>query len=86
MNWLHSFWFHYEWSSDTGNGPEAITELLLGAFIGSFFIPRVRKWWARHIDDLKSHVSSENKRLHAKMDHIIEHHPDIPDFKEKPHE
>jgi hypothetical protein len=85
MNWLHSFWFHYEWPSDQGNGPEAVSEMLAVAFSGSLLIPRVRRWWGRHIEDLKKHVSSENAALHDKLDrnielsqHIIKHHPDIP--------
>lgn len=82
MNWLHSLWFTYEWPSDQGNGPEAVTEMLVVGFVGSFFVPRVRKWWSRHIEDLKTHVSGENKDLHRKLDHIIKHHPDIPDLED----
>jgi hypothetical protein len=80
MNWLHHFWFTYEWPSDQGNGPEAVSEMLVVAIFVSLLVPRVRKWWARHIEELKAHVSAENKELHEKMDHIIKHHPDIPDF------
>jgi hypothetical protein len=78
MNWLHHFWFTYEWPSDQGNGPEAVSEMLLVAFFGTLLIPRVRRWWKRHIEDLKNHISGENKDLHEKLDHIIKHHPDIP--------
>jgi hypothetical protein len=92
MHVIREIWFNYEWPSDVGNGPESITELLIGAFIGSFFVPRVRKWWARHINGLKDHFTDEAKALHEKidgvveghdalrrrLDHIIDHHPDIP--------
>jgi hypothetical protein len=57
--------------------------MLAVAFFGSLLIPRVRKWWGRHIEDLKSHMTSESKDLHEKLDHIIKHHPDIPDFKSR---
>lgn len=29
---------------------------------------------------VKGHLQSENQLLHAKLDHIIKHHPAIPDF------
>jgi hypothetical protein len=80
MSWLSHQWFTYWWSSDKGNGPEAITEMVGVAFFGSLLIPRVRRWWKRHIEDLKAHAVGENKLLHEKLDHIIKNHPDIPTF------
>lgn len=65
MNFLHTLWFGYFWPSDKGNGPEAILELIILAVIGRLIWPKIK----RHID-----------ALHHKMNHIIEHHPDIPDY------
>lgn len=31
-------------------------------------------------EDIKGHVSSELSDVHAKLDHVIKHHPDIPEF------
>jgi hypothetical protein len=32
---------------------------------------------------LKKHITAGNAELHAKLDHIIAHHPDIPPFESK---
>ena len=74
MNFLSPFWFHYEWPSLQGNGPEDITSLIVIGIITSIFVPRVRRWWI-----------AREQHIHAKLDHvlktqahIIRHHPDIP--------
>lgn len=71
MTWLHTLWFGYFWPSCQGNGPEAIIEIGIGILIGRLVWPRVK----HHFD-----------AIHARLDHIIEHHPDIPPFnsEEKP--
>ena len=73
MNWLPGLWFGYWWPSIKGNGPEDITSLVVVAIVTGLFVPRVRRWWV-----------AREQALHAKLDHIIKHHPDIPEFKEKP--
>jgi hypothetical protein len=45
------------------------------------FWPPLRRLMSAFI---RRHVHLANAELHAKLDHIIEHHPDIPEFKEKP--
>ena len=69
MNWLHAQWFGYWWSSDKGNGPENIQWTLLAIAVTALLVPFVRHW-------IENHFS----RLHAKLDHVIENHPDIPAY------
>ena len=40
----------------------------------------IEKFAQRHVESIKDHVSAEHAAVHAKMDHIIKFHPDIPDF------
>ena len=68
MNWLYG----YIWSSLKGNGPEALVQTIVYAGILYTCYPPFRRW-----------VKHESSLMHAKMDHIIKHHPDIPEFKEK---
>jgi hypothetical protein len=76
VTWLHNLWFNYAWSSDKGNGPEAIQEALIVAAL----IPAVRRY-------VKRELAKAHDELHRKLDHIIKHHPDIPDLpKETDHE
>jgi len=60
---LHTLWFGYGWPSLQGNGPEGIIQSALFGLAG-YFVGRAAK----------KHAG----RLHAKLDHIIKHHPDIP--------
>lgn len=69
MHALYVQWFDYFWPSLKGNGPEAIVQTVVYAGVAALFIPAVRRL---------------EKRIHAKLDHIIRHHPDIPPFKETP--
>lgn len=71
MNWLHAFWFNYEWPSIKGNGPEDFTSLILVAVVTAVLVPAVRHWIERH-------VHSEFAHLHAKIDHVILHSKSIP--------
>lgn len=76
-HFLHHLWFTYGWPSDRGNGPEAIQELAVGALLGAVLWPPLR----RRIHRAMAHNTAE---LHRKLDHIIHHHPDIPDLPELP--
>ena len=62
----------------------AVVQYVILALALSLFYPPMRKaigrFMTKHKNDLKAHFSKENELLHAKMDHIIKHHPDIPDF------
>ena len=74
MNWLHNFWFHYEWPSLVGNGPEDITSLIILGVVTGIFVPRVRRWWIAR--EQAVHVKLEhNAKL---LTHIIRHSDEIP--------
>ena len=51
---------------------------------------RVEAWVTKHKDDIKAHISAEHlvthdklQAVHERVQHVIEHHPDIPDFPNK---
>ena len=67
MNWLHHVWFTWVYPSLLGNGPEAVVQTIVYGLIAVAVVPVLRHWAER-----------ETKKIHAKMDHIIFHHPDIP--------
>jgi hypothetical protein len=54
--------------------------VILAAITTSIFYPPLRKAVERFI---KRHFEAANAELHAKLDHIIEHHPDIPPYVSK---
>lgn len=70
-HWINYIWIQYFWSSDKGNGPEALTQIAIGFVLAALFWPPLRKFLKR-----------KEEALHAKMDHIIKHHPDIPPMPE----
>jgi hypothetical protein len=83
----HWTWFHYFVPSLWGNGPEAAVQTVVYSLAAVLLIPPVRRWAARHVENLKDHITGETKALHQKLDHheelmhhIIKHHPDIPPF------
>lgn len=65
MMWTYSAW--------AGNISAGIIVLV----VSSLFWPPLRK---RISAFLRGHLTSANSELHAKLDHIIFHSPDIPDF------
>ena len=65
MSWLHTLWFGYFWTSTKGNGPENLLALAIGAAATRLCWPFIKR---------------DSRLLHAKMDHIIKNHPDIPPF------
>ena len=94
-DWISNLWFNYAWSSDKGNGPEAIQQTIIYAAIAVVLIPPIRKaierFAKRHVDSIKAHAAAEHDALHEKLDHIIHHSGDIPnkpthanDWKERP--
>ncbi len=72
MSWLYTLWYAYAWPSLKGNGPEALVQTVVYAAIAMAVYPPLRRW-SRH----------ELEHMHAKMDHIIKWHPDIPPFEKK---
>ena len=73
MNWLHNLWFA-TWASLHGNGPEALVQTVVYGLIAVAVYPPIRKW-AKH----------EADHLHAKVDHLVRHLPDVPDFDDEKH-
>jgi len=74
---LWYIWIDYFWASLKGNGPEAILQTAAYAAIAVAVYPPLRKFIQRE-------AHSGEALLHEKLDHLIKHHPDIPDFKPKP--
>ena len=74
MNWLYTLWFGYVWPSLKGNGPEALVQTVVYGVIAAAVYPPFR-----------SYLKRETEHLHAKMDHIIKHHPDVPAFDDVKH-
>ena len=95
--WLYHQWFGYEWPSDKGNGPEAITELIVLGIITAIVIPPIRRWFLSkfhhmherleevHATVIAHHDEAQEARaeLHRKLDHVIKHSKDIPDLPPK---
>lgn len=73
---LYILWFGYFKPSLYGNGPEALVQTAAYAAIALAIYPPIRKW-------VEHEAHSGEQLLHDKLDHIIHHHPDIPDFKPK---
>lgn len=79
-DWLPNLWFNYAWSSDKGNGPEAIQQTILYGAVALVLIPPLRhaleRFAKRHVADLKAHVTEEHRKLHEKVDasHALMHH------------
>ena len=73
MNWLYVLYFGYLWPSLKGNGPEAIAQTIVYSVVALAVYPPLRHALKR-----------ETEHLHAKLDHVIKHHPDIPPFERKP--
>ena len=73
MHVLYTLWFGYAWPSLKGNGPEALIQTVAYAAIAMAIYPPLRNW-----------AKGEAAHMHAKMDHIIRYHPNIPDFPPRP--
>jgi Tfp pilus assembly protein PilE len=57
--------------------------VIIAAIVTTIFYPPLRKAVERFV---KRHLEAGTAELHAKLDHIIEHHPDIPPFPTKKQE
>jgi hypothetical protein len=69
MHFLWYLWIAYFWSSDKGNGPEALQQALVALILAVIFVPLVRKF-----------IKREFAHIHAKVDHVIKHAPGVPSF------
>ena len=76
MHELNHIWFAYFWPSLMGNGPEALVQTVVYGLAAYLLIPPFRRWINAHFK--AQHEA--NAALHAKLDHVIKHHPDIPKF------
>ena len=76
MHVLYTLWFGYVWPSLKGNGPEALVQTVAYAAVAVAVYPPLRKWATKEERAMRA-------ELHSKVDHIIKHHPDIPDFTSK---
>jgi hypothetical protein len=43
----------------------------------------IERFAKRHVEDIKAHVTEEHALVHEKLDHVIKHSKDIPDFPPK---
>lgn len=80
-----SFWHDYIWPAGGSGGTPGdvfgtIEWTIIAVIVGSAIYPPIRR---RVEAFVKRHANEANKELHEKLDHIIKHHPDIPDFKPK---
>ena len=76
MNAIWSIWLNYFWSSDKGNGPEAIQQTVFYALVAVVFVPVVRKWVKAELKKVHEKLDAAHAKLdlaHAKMDTIMEH-------------
>lgn len=84
--WLHNLWFNYAWSSDKGNGPEALQQTILYGAIAAILIPAVRHFLKREFGKVHAKIETEQAKVHAKLDHVISESPDIRPFPLGPHD
>ena len=80
-----SFFQHWIWpAGGSGGVPGDVFATLIWVIIAAIattvFYPPLR----RAVESFfKRHLRDTTAELHAKLDHIIEHHPDIPPFESK---
>jgi hypothetical protein len=71
-HWLYNLWFNYSWSSDKGNGPEALQQTVVYAVAAALFIPVVRKFIVKHVADIKHSIHIHGTEITAHLHHITE--------------
>jgi hypothetical protein len=75
MDWSPAeWWFVWIYPSLRGNGPEAGVQTVVYAGIAMAVYPPLRKWAQR-----------ETAHLHAKVDHLVKHLPEVPAFDDRKH-
>jgi len=91
VTWVHHLWFVWVWPSLKGNGPEDVIATIGVAVLTALVWPPARRavhrFVDRKLDTVKAHMAghhsaaaAELAELHRKLDHVIRHHPDIPDL------
>jgi len=73
-HWVSNLWFNYAWSSDKGNGPEAIQQTIVYAVAATLLIPPIRhameRFAERHVAALKAHMTAEADVVHNHLHHV----------------
>ena len=69
-HWLYNLWFNYAWSSDKGNGPEALQQTIAYAAIAIVFVPIVRKFIKREFDRVHTSIHIHGQEAQAHLQHI----------------
>ena len=86
MSWLHGTYFHVwhflytqiQLTTWFGNVVAGVVVFVVMDVCWQWFLKRLVK------NALQRFHSEQLSSLHAKLDHIIDKHPDIPPFEEKP--
>lgn len=68
-------------------GPNLVASVVQWAVLALLVVvlyPPIRHWFEAEFHRGRQHVSEELSQVHAKLDHVIQHHPDIPPFEPKP--
>lgn len=69
---LHNLWFNYFWSSDKGNGPEALQQTVLYALIAAVLIPVVRHFIKREFEKVHKHFEDAHEEIHEHLHHVCD--------------
>ena len=69
-HWLYTLWYGYAWSSDKGNGPEALQQTIAYAAIAIVFVPVVRKFIKREFDRVHTSIHIHGQEAQAHLQHI----------------
>jgi hypothetical protein len=71
-HWAYNLWFNYGWSSDKGNGPEALQQTVVYAVIAIVLVPAVRRFIKREFDKVHHSIHVHGTELQAHLHHIAE--------------
>jgi len=71
-HWASNLWFNYAWSSDRGNGPEALQQTIVYAIVAVVFIPVVRRFIAREFAKVHHSIYIHGTEITAHLHHIAE--------------
>lgn len=69
-HWLYTLWFGYAWSSDKGNGPEAIQQTIVYGLAAIILIPPVRRFLKFEFDKVHAKIDRGHQELHEKLDEL----------------
>jgi hypothetical protein len=80
-----TFWERWVWPAGGSGGiPGDVVAtfiwVILAAIATTILYPPMRRTLEAFV---KRHIAAGTAELHAKLDHIIEHHPDIPPYHPK---